>query len=318
MFNKISTKTLIIIFSILLVLVLAFVIFEPNEGESNFNTNIINIDTSKITSISIYPQTTKHQEVKLYKEGRDWFVKLKNNKDAEVPNDKINGLIREIMNIKPKSVAAQSKSKWAEYKVDSSATDVKVFEGNRNALDLHIGKFAFQQPRTMLSYIRVGDDDNVYQVEGMLSMSFNQKPNYFRDNSIFNGSFTDWDTLAFNYPGDSSFVLIKKNKKWLLNGGPADSAGIVNFLRQIRYTRGTDFVDDFDQSILMKPVYTLNITSTKGSEKVQAYQNGKQLLIHSITNPQSYFDGSKGKLWQKIFVGKEKFYPKKESKHKKK
>lgn len=317
MFNKLSTKTLLTIFFVLLVLVLAFVFFEPNQGESNFNSDIIHIDTAKITSISIFPKSTNHKEVKLYKEGRDWFVQLKNNKSALVPSTKINGYIRELLNIKPRSVAAQSKSKWAEYKVDTSATTVKVYEGKKNTLDLHIGKFAFQRPRTMLSYIRVGNDNNVYQVEGMLGMSFNQKWNYFRDNELLTGSFTDWDTLAYNYPGDSSFVLTKKNKKWLMNGRPADSAGVYNFLRELRYTRGTDFVDDFDQSILMKPLYTLNIIG-KGTQRIEAYQNGKQLLIHSNTNPQSYFNGSKNKLSEKVFVGKEKFYPKKKTKHKKK
>lgn len=317
MFNKLSTKTLLTIFFVLLVLVLAFVIFEPNQGESNFNSDIIHIDTAKITSISIYPKSTNHKEVKLYKEGRDWYVKLKDNKSASVPRNKIEGYFRELLSIKPQSIAAQNKSKWAEYKVDTSATTVKVFEGNQNTLDLHIGKFTFQRPRTMLSYIRVGNDNNVYQVEGMLSMSFNQNWNYFRDNEILNGSYTDWDTVAYNYPGDSSFVLEKKNKKWLLNGKPADSLEVANFLRQLRYTRGTDFVDDFDQSILMKPLYTVNIIG-KGTQKIQAYQNGKQLLIHSNTNPQSYFNGSKNKLSERIFVGKEKFYPKKKSKHIKK
>lgn len=314
MFNKLSTKTLLITFFVLLVLVLAFVIFEPNQGESNFNSKIVNIDTAKVTSISIYPQSTHHQEVKLYKEGRDWYVKLKNNKNALVPDTKIKSLIGQLIAIKPKSVAAQSENKWAEYKVDSNATNVKVFEGNKNTLDLHIGKFAFQRPRTMLSYIRVNNDENVYQVEGMLSMAFNQNWNYFRDNSLLNGDFTDWDTLSFQYPSDSSFTLVKKNKHWFLNGSKTDSAASASFLRNLRYSRSTDFVDNFDQSILTDPVYTLDIKSKSVPVRIQAFKNGTDLLIHSNGNPQSYFNGSKGKLWQKIFIGKEKLFPKKKSK----
>lgn len=306
MFNKLSTKSLIITFGVLLAAVIIFIVIDSNHGESTFKQNLVTIDTAQVTSISIYPQVNKHQEVRLFKKDNSWQVKLDNNITALVPQNKITNMFRQLLSIKPMSVAAQSKNKWAEYKVDSNATQVKVFEGNNNTLNLYLGKFSYQQPRTMISYVRVGNDDNVYAVNGFLNVSFNQKANFFRDNEVINNSYTNWDTLVYNYP-DSSFQLIKVNKEWFVNGRHADSASTVNYLRALSHLRSTQYADNFDQTLLVKPAYSLKIKSSDNKNiTVNAYRDQNNYIINSSINPESYFDATKEGLGAKIFVGKSK------------
>jgi hypothetical protein len=90
MFNKLSNKTLLILFIILLVIVAAFLFYDSKHGERSFRKDLVNIDTSKVTSINIYPKSTDHKLVKIFKEGNYWKVDIPNNKSAFVPQQKEN------------------------------------------------------------------------------------------------------------------------------------------------------------------------------------------------------------------------------------
>ena len=313
MFNKLSNKTLLILFIILLVIVAAFLFYDSKHGERSFRKDLVNIDTAQVTSINIYPKTTHHKLVKIFKEGHYWKVDIPNNKTAFVPKQKIDEIFRELLGIKTLSVAALGKNKWKEYEVDdSSGTEIKVFEGGNNTLDLTIGKFAFRRPKTMLSYVRVGGDDNVYQINGMPGFLFNQNADYYRDGRVINDRYSNWTKLSFTYPGDSSFVLEKKNKNWMIGSQIADSAKTVNLLRPLSDLTSQDFADNFDQSLLSKATYTLTINSSaKGGITVTAFISPKDTLINSSTNPDAYFDAGKNSLLKQIFRGKRDFFKKK-------
>ncbi len=305
MFNKLSTKNLAIIFGLLLVAVVLYIYYDSSHGERSFRSNLVSIDTSDVTAVYLYPKATNHQEVKLFKDGNQWKVNLKDNRTAMVATSKVKGLLNQLLKMQPQSVAAQNQDKWTEYKVDSSGTEVKVYEGSKNSLDLTIGKFSFQQPRTMLTYVRVAGDNNVYVVDGFLGWSFNHNANYFRDNDLINDDNSNWTKVSFSYPADSSFQLIKVKGKWEINGRLADSTRTKNYLNSISHLTNSNFVDDFDQSILSKPKYTITINSSAlGSIKVDGYENSNMLLMHSNENPESYFDGRKNKFWNKLFIGK--------------
>ena len=313
MFNKISSKTLAVIFVVLLVLAGFYIYFDSSREERSFRTDIVNIDTSKITSISIYPKANNHKEIKILKEGNAWEVQLTNNNAVPAENSKIKNLINQLSKIKANSVAAQNESKWSEYKVDTSGTRVKVFEGNDNTLDITIGKFSYQQPRTMMTYVRVKGDKNVYETNGFLEFSFNQKPDYFRNNTIVNDDATHWKRLTFTYPADSSFQLVKDTTNhWNINKLNIDSSKTAIFLRTLSRLTGSDFVDNPDESLLNKAAYTLTIESSAlGAVTISAYMDSTNYIIHSSQNPDAYFNGKKNNLKGKIFVGKNYFKKKK-------
>lgn len=312
MFNKLSTKTLIILFSVLLLIVVVFLLYDSQHGERSFRSDIISIDTSKVTSINIYPKQNNHKLVKIFKEGNYWKINLDNNKTADVPHQKVENIFRELLSIKALSVAALGKNKWKEFQVDdTSGTKIKVFENGNNTLDLTIGKFAFQRPKSIFTYVRVGDDENVYKINGMPGFTLNQDVNYFRNGRVINDNFSHWSKLNFTYPADSSFVLEKKNKNWMAGSRDVDSAEVANYLVSISNLTSQNFVDSLDQKILSKASYTLTInSSSKGGITVAGFEGSGKILLHSTTNPEAYFDGSKNDLLKKIFVGRGKFFKK--------
>ena len=304
MFNKVSNKTLIIIFGVLIVIAAFYILVESNKDERTFKTDLVNIDTAKVTAISIYPKATNHQEVRLYKEGnKNWKVKLDNSNTANVPESKIKSLLDMLVQVKPTRVAAQDKSKWAEFKVDTTGTRVKVFEGNDNTLDLIVGKFAFRQPRQMNTYVRLNGEDEVYETQGFLDMAVNQKPDYFRNNALVNDDPSNWNKLTFTY-SDSSFELVKNDKQWSINGNKTDSAKTANYLRTLSHLSSSSFVDN-PPADPGHAEFTLTIESTsQGAIVLSAYGGSSGTIVASSANRGAYFNGITNGLLQKIYIGK--------------
>jgi hypothetical protein len=309
MFKNIPSRTLLFIFAALLVIAVLFIYYDSTHEERTFEKDIVKIDTTKVTTILLFPKVTNHKEVKLYKDGNYWFVQLENNKSVQADYSKVKNLLDLLAQMQANSVAAQTESRWSEYKVDSSGTRVQVYEGSSIASDIIIGKFAFQQPRTALSYVRLKGEKFVYEVNGFLEFTFNQEPNDFRNSVLINDDFNNWKRLTFFYPADSSFQLVKDTSgHWTINNIRTDSARTADALRNLSHVSSTDFVDDYNQSELRNITYSLTIESSViGIIKLSGYANTASLIIHSSQNSEAYFNGKASSLWQKIYLGKSNF-----------
>jgi len=314
MINKLSTKTLIIIFVVLLAVVAIFIIYDSSHGERSFRSQLVSIDTAKVTSVKIYPKAANHKEVSIFKEGNFWKVKLAGGRDVNVPPSKVNQLLSQLLLFQPIGVAAQSKDKWKEFEVDSSGTKIEVYQGNDNTADIIIGKFTYHRPNNMMTYVRVDGDDNVYEVLGFMNFEFNHDANYFRDDHVIHDNQKKWNKLSFSYPGDSSFFLTKVKNNWEIKGEKVDSSSVANYLNTISNLTDPNFIDNPPQSLLSKAKYTLTIqTSSLGGITVAAFEDASSIAINSTQYPDTYFDGKKNNFWKRLFVGKKHFVKSKKS-----
>ena len=148
-----SNKILGYVFAALVVVILFMFVFDGGKNERTFREVLVEIDTSDVDNITII--TKEKEEVNLFKKDDEWFVKVNENKDALVPDSKIQSLFTQLLQIKPKRLAARSQNKWEEYQVDSSGIRVTVKDGGSTELDLVVGKFSFQQPRSMSSFCKI-------------------------------------------------------------------------------------------------------------------------------------------------------------------
>jgi hypothetical protein len=309
MFRKINNKILGIVFVALLLLVVILFVFEGGENERTFREVLVDIDTSAVTEILIYPKSQNHKELKLFKENSEWYVTLSNGKSAKVTNQRMSSLFAQLVAIQPKRLAARDESKWNELQVDSTGSRVKVYEGSKLTSDLVIGRFSFQQPRSMNTFVRVYNDKDVYEVEGFLDMTFNQGANSFRDGTIIKSDFNNWQQVKFNYPADSSFQLSKNDNYWLVNGTSADSLKAINYLRRLSNLSNNSFIDEIKFDTLASPTYSVNI-STKELQfiEIKAFVDLDKTYIHSTQNPEAWFDGTS--IVKTIFIGKSSFFKK--------
>lgn len=309
--SNISTKKLAFIFLILAVIVLSLFVFDSGK-ERTFRENIVEIDTAAVTKIVIYPKSQTGSDVTLFKDDNNWKVKLDNNKVVSVPASKIDNLLQQLITLKPIRLTAKSKDKWAELQVDETATRVEVYEDNDQTLNLVIGKFSFQQPRSMFTNVRLADETNVYLVEGFLDMTFNQNAEAFRNSNLLSGNHNEWNRLAFDYPADSSFQMIKINNKWIVNDIELDSAKVDNYLRQLSRLTNNNFIDQPDIPV-NNPTMKLTVSRIDNTLfTLQAFGDTSNYVISSSMNTESYFDGKKNDFYKKIFKGLGEFLKKEE------
>jgi len=303
MFRQVSNKVLVIVFIILLLSAVFVFFIDGGKNERTFRDILVNIDTTAVNEILIYPKSQNHKEVKLFKEKENWRVTLSGNKSALVPGKRMTDVFNQLLAIKPQRLAARGEDKWSEFQVDSTGSKVIVKQGDKVVLDLIIGRFSFQQPRSMLTYVRLSNDADVYVVDGFLDMTFNKGANIFRDAAIINDEFSNWNQLQFIYPSDSSFTLAKSGNDWLINGMKTDSLNTFNFLNRLSRLTDTKFIDDFSPENPAAPVYKLNITTEDFQFiEINGYKENKRYVISSSQNPEAYFDGNSAGA--SIFIGK--------------
>jgi len=307
MFQKINNRLLGIIFIVLLIFVVVFIFLDSDRNERTFREILVDIDTSSVTKLVIYSQANKFQPLNIYKQDNEWFVDLPSGKSARVPNQKIERSFTELSSIKPKRLAARGEDKWNSFKVDSTGTRVKVFEGNNNTLDIVLGRFNYQQqPRSVSTYVRLSTDSDVYEVDGFLAMTFNQNADAFRDATIVNADNNAWNNLKFDYPADSSFTLNKLNNKWFINGVATDSAKTKRYLTTLSKLSRSTFADEMEIDPNRKPTYELTITdSSLNFTEINAFVD-TNYVITSSQNPDTKFNGKT--FGNTIFVGKSSFF----------
>lgn len=301
-------RTLIIVFVVLLVIVI--VSFYLKKGESSFRSELVALDSAKVSTIVFAPKATEKKEIRLTKDGGSWKMNF-DGKTYPADIKYIEQMISELKRIRADRVAATGEDKWKDFEItDSAGVRVQVFEGNDVAADFVIGKFAYNQTsRTPSTYIRIKGEKKVYSATGYLSMLFNRQANMFRDKTIIESDRNKWTKLTFSYPADSSFTLMRSDNKWMVEGTYAtDTSKITTYLNSIANMRSSSFVDDSKH--VMQPEFTLKIEGDSlGIITLAAFpaDTVNKYLISSSRNMDTYFSGAKENLFTRLFVPKSKF-----------
>jgi len=162
----------------------------------------------------------------------------------------------------------------------------------------------------MTSYVRPGDEKKIYAVNGLLRSNFQGGEAPFRNRTLLNCTHTDITRVSISGSGEP-LVLDMSTPIWALNGTVVDSVKTDRYLRILSRLRSTGFINDVDLSG-RTPEYTLLIEGkTFGPVTMQAFPADTIVgyYITSSINDGSVFDGSKSKLFEKVFVGKDEFLP---------
>jgi hypothetical protein len=117
-------------------------------------------------------------------------------------------------------------------------------------------------------------------------------------------------SIRFEYPADTGFVLNKMDGRWMLDDQLADSAFVESFLNTISSRTLNDFADhvspqreaDFRLTIYGNSMDNLVISCYLISDSEECY-------LHSSLNPKVYFKTSMTALPDQLFPGKIKFLP---------
>jgi hypothetical protein len=285
MSRQTNFKNIFIVLGVLVALLILLKLNDKKQGDRSFKAYVVAVDTSKVNEMSIIPKGNR-QKLTIKKEEATWMLDY-NNTSVQANNEIIHSLLSQVSSLKTKSVAATSKEKWLDYEVsDSAGTRITLSDGKKELADFIIGKFSYSQPQgqnpymqqgqiQMTSYLRLYDEDEVYAVDGYLSMLFNREVNSFRENTIISGDPKDWQKLVFNYPADSSFTLVNQNGKWMVDGVLADSAVCAQYLSTISRLSSSTFEDQaLIEPVNSQPELLMRIEGeTFKAVEIKAYRN---------------------------------------------
>lgn len=317
MFRKLNLKTLSIAFVALLVITIGVKVIDNSKGINTLKGVLFDLDQEQVTSVIVQPRAMKGQTIELKKEGNQWRVLADGqnyNGDASV----ITGLINQVNGLKPIRLAARDKDRWEKYELtDSLASVVKLMDSNGELARLYIGKFSYQMPKqqpmmnqnpymrpqgTMTTYVRCGDDNEVYAVEGFLGSTVNRDVDAFRNKQLVKVNKGEINKITFEYPADSSFTIVKNENVWMSDGITLDSASVANYLSAITALKGTSFTNEAPQNM----THHIKIqTGPMNTIEVQAKLEDDQVILTSTQNPGSVFKENKDRNFEKLFISKQ-------------
>jgi hypothetical protein len=317
MYRQLKTRRLLLIVGLLLIAVAALTLKDYFKGDRSFRKNVLELDSAKIVSIKINTSQPSAKSIKLFKEKDQWKVSDDAHSYSADPGIVAN-ILNELCSMKIESLAGSSSANWSEFEVsDSAGIKLSVEElGNKQIYTVFLGKFSYQKPTNpydrqgkLSSYVRVAGEDETYSVRGFLRMNFAPEINNYRNKFLTKSSASAFSKISFTYPADSSFVLLKENNKWLINGMTTDSTKLDNYLSEIEHLSSYDFADTVKHGVM--PAYSIKIegSALPVAIELKAYKKDftEGYVINSSFNAEAFFNGSAQSLFSKIFKGKKEF-----------
>lgn len=303
-----KNKTLLLIFLTLLVGFLASQ-FAFEKKKRTFKTELIQLDTAAITSILLYPKSDNQEEILLKKEEEFWVIS-KGNVTNKANQGAVTSILRNLSLIKTKRVASKSQDKWADYQVDeTSGSRVKAYAGDKLLEDFIVGRFNFnQQTRQGVSYVRLEGEDEVYAVDGFLSMTMSQGFEAYRNKEVLKVNKASLTQISINTLGTTT-MLQKSGAGWTQDGNPVDSTTLFNYIDGLQQITGAIFADDFEDHQSDELLYkTLRLEGNNISTPVviKAYKDTTRstpYIIQSSLNPNNYFESEENGIFEQLFGG---------------
>lgn len=303
-----KNKTLLTIFiSLLVVFLTSQFVFEKKKR--TFKTELIQLDTSAITSILLYPKSDNQEEMLLIKEDDFWAIS-KGNVTNRANQGAASSVLRNLALIKTKRVASKSPDKWADYEVEeTSGSRIKAYAGDKLLEDFIVGRFNFnQQTRQGVSYVRLTGENEVYAVDGFLSMTLSQGFDAYRNKEILKVNQADLTQISINRAGTTT-ILQKKGTVWTQDGVPVDSTTIDNYINGLQSISGNTFADDFEDlqtnEMLFKTL-ALEGNNIATPILIKAFRDTTRtapFVIQSSLNPNNYFESVENGIFEQLFGG---------------
>ena len=293
-----------ILLAVLLALFIGSKLFNKKPQRS-YEPNFITFDQSTIDKITIHPKEGQGDLFSLIKADETWKVKNETI-EAQAMISAVESLLTTASELKATRVVAKSEEKWPEYEVDNEkGKKIEFFQKGKLVEEIFLGRFDFnQQARSAKSYVRHKDDNNVYVVDGFVSMTMGQSIDAFRNKELVNIGESEISEIETKISGQ--LKKIRKENYWVdAENNMIDSTSINNYLTGISKVSGSEIVDEFsiDQASEIGQV-RLQLADGSPTIKLTCYsmpELTKPFVVHSSANPTEYFASDSAGVYKTIF-----------------
>lgn len=301
-----NNKTLLLIFLFFVLTYLVASRIMNNRPVPPFDTNIIEVDTTRISLIEITPQKGPAYEIH-HTEGQ-WIV---SNGILSLPAraDRLSRILDQIDTIQTFELISKQPADWDRYGLaEGAGTRIKVHLENGRQEDFIIGKTDFiPELQKSIAYLRLSGQHEVYAVNGFLPFQLERHFNDFRNKTIISSALPTVLPDSYIYQSRDTQLNVPLNSENNSPGIQPDSITLAVYFDNIRATRGSDFADDFDELSSERYFHqrirfffnekndSLILSCYRDSTRIQPF------IIHSSDNPKSYFYSDSLGLYKTVF-----------------
>jgi len=240
----------------------------------------VTLDPDKVTKVHIKKTDS---DVELVKAGGDWKL----TKPVQQPADSqtIQGMLSSLKELKLEDVISTKKDKFGTYQVDSTGTQVEVWQGDKSVLSVVVGKSSSDWTHT---YVRRPNEDRVYRAEGVLTYNFNRRPDDWRDKTILKLEEPSIKRIVLEYPKEKVAVTLAKadSVRWNFTAGggaaePADSLTAARLVSNAAHLSTINFAtpDESKDKDFGNPDFRLRVEAKDESHTVSFLKVDDQKML---------------------------------------
>ena len=288
-----KNKNLWILFVGLLALYLGSQFFSGEKKTRSFDPNLFPVDTAAIDLIEVYSKADDFAQIKLTRTATGWTASNGTVSTTAQANI-VNATLGQMLQAKATRIAAKSQEKWTNFEIDEAAakSHIKAFASGKLLADFWVGGFRYNnETRQGTSFIRKSDKDDVYAVDGFISMSLGQGFSGYRNNSMMKFNELDISKLSVQQDGQSASYQRAANQ-WINASGEAmDSTKMMTYLKGLANFTSNKFADDFqetDPGISSRQNLTIEANNGAAPITVNCYQvpgSRKSLYLQNLPLP---------------------------------
>ena len=295
-----NKRTLLLLIALVIVVIIYFVMEQLGDRESNFRTAMPAFDTAMVNRLEINAPPDL-MPFSLSRQPSSWNVISDGQEYAAEPYA-VRAILASLNGTGIRFVAGTDEGDWGKYNLaDTSAIRVRFMNDDKLMGDVQIGRFEYIQPESqepdrygrrpqgeMISYVRIGEETPVYAIDGMIALGIGKTPDDYRSRMLLRFNPPDLRELTVDHTGGAVMKVGRSGDRWLLNGQPADSAAVDNYLRKLANLRGNDFTDREPQA----GTHYAEMKVETGNGKIQTleiYRQDTLFLITTTENPTNRF-----------------------------
>ena len=273
-----------------------------------FETQLIALDTAKVTMLSILPLGVSDKEVWAKRESKTWIASW-GNRSVKTPFNTMDGLLASLVRIESHHIVGKGPEVWAACGLEAGeGIRIRAFQDESVLEDFIIGRYELMAEEEGYTYIRLSDDESVFAVSGDLRSKLWPGFEAFRSKNFLELDPLKVQEIRWEAMGaDSVLIFHRQDTGWVF---PAYASGtgaqIDSLLHQIKGLQGTTFADAFDplsNARLLEGRITFYATDWDAPVEVSYYRDSTEsraFIFYSTSNPDNYFSSDSAELFLKL------------------
>ncbi|MGM0587850.1 MAG: DUF4340 domain-containing protein [Bacteroidota bacterium] len=304
-----ATKTLSIIFVVLAAVTGLYSWMGKSGSSEGLRAELVTVEPENVNRILIENEGRGYP-ITLQKEDEQWMVQSREGTTSYPANQQaVESALDELTALNIKALVTRDAQKHARYQVDSTGTDVKLFNGDSQLAHVILGKPQIISRSQFNTYMRLSDENDVYSVEGFLSASFNKDIPNWRDKQIWDLNAQDVQRVDFLFPADSSYSVERAGSdSWISGGDTLNTRSVDNMVSRLTDLRANGFIDDSTPEKFGQEIYAIQVQLSNGMQRTVRVQpdpeNDNQ--YRAVANQYPYvFTVSKSSWDNTVLVGRQ-------------